>query len=104
MKANQYREYLVTINAPPALEEPLVDCLLDFDAKEGFSSFFVSSHDNSLEGLSLTEQVTGRKKQIRFQMYVMADGLSPLLTKLKEMFNGSGVHYWIIPVIDSGYL
>lgn len=97
-------EYLVTINAPPALEEPLVDCLLDFEAEDGFSSFFVSGHDHRNRGLSLAEQVAGRKKQIRFQMYVLAEGLEPLLEKLKCNFGGSGVHYWVIPVIESGYL
>ena len=104
MNVREHQEYLVTINAPPSLEETLVDCLLDFQAEDGFSSFFVSGHDHRHDGLSLAEQVTGRKKQIRFQMYVLAEGLPLLLAKLKDMFKDSGIHYWVTPVIESGYL
>jgi len=30
--------------------------------------------------------------------------LENLITQLKIGFSGSGIHYWIIPVIDSGVI
>jgi hypothetical protein len=64
-----HQEYLVTINVPPSLEEPIVDCLLMLETQHGFSSFPVNAHHHSNQGLSLSEQVSGRQKRVRFQLY-----------------------------------
>ena len=32
------KEYLVTLNVPPALDEMVADCLLVFEFEQGFSS------------------------------------------------------------------
>ena len=97
-------EYLVTINVPPTLEEAVVDCLLMLESEHGFSSFSVSSHDHRNEGLSLGEQVTGRQKKIRFQMYVPVEELPALLEQLRQDFSGSGIQYWVLPVIENGVI
>ena len=96
------QEFLVTLNVPPSLEEAMVDCLLTFESEDGFSSYPVNAHDHRNEGLSLTEQVSGRQKKIRFQMYLPEQGFSDLLDKLKNEFDGSGIHYWVLPVIRNG--
>ncbi len=97
-----HQEYLVTLNVPPSLEEVLVDSLLMLEAKYGFSSFPVNAHHHENKGLSLAEQVSGRQKKIRFQMYVDVSGLSSLLTQLKQEFAGAGIQYWVLPVIEKG--
>ena len=96
------QEYLVTINAPPILEEAVVDCLLSVDVADGFSSLAVYAHTSDHKDLSLAEQVTGRQKQIRFQMYIPQQQLSDLLAQLKHCFAGSGIQYWVLPVLESG--
>jgi hypothetical protein len=98
------KEYLVTLNVPPSLEEAVVDCLLMLESEHGFCSFPVNSHDHKNEGLSLAEQVSGRQKKIRFQMYVPESGLTALLTQLREEFSGSGIKYWVLPVIENGVI
>ncbi|WP_432742842.1 DUF3240 family protein [Methylobacter sp. G7] len=98
------KEYLVTLNVPPSLEEAVVDCLLMLESEHGFSSFAVNSHDHKNEGLSLAEQVTGRQKKVRFQMYVPEDGLAQLLAQLRAEFSGSGIQYWVLPVIENGVI
>lgn len=98
------KEYLVTLNVPPSLEEAIVDCLLTLESEHGFSSFPVNSHDHRNEGLSLAEQVTGRQKKIRFQMYVPEQGLASLLDQLRTEFSGSGIKYWVLPVIENGVI
>ncbi|MCK4841405.1 MAG: DUF3240 family protein [Methylococcales bacterium] len=95
-------EFLMTINVPPSIEEAIVDCLLTFEAEHGFSSFPVSAHDHINESLSISEQVTGRQRKIRFQMYVAKQDLPMLLDRLKIDFSGSGIQYWILPVIEKG--
>jgi len=96
------QEFLVTINVPPLLEEAVVDCLLAIDAADGFSSLVVSAHGSEHESLSLAEQVAGRKKQIRFQMYVPEQQIKILIERLKQDFSGAGIHYWVMPVLESG--
>ncbi len=98
------KEYLVTLSVPPGIEEAIVDCLLTLESEHGFSSFPISSHDHRNEGLSLAEQVTGRQRKIRFQMYVPEDGLGQLLNQLRAEFSGSGIRYWVLPVVENGVI
>ncbi len=98
------KEFLVTLNAPTGLEEAIVDCLLTFESEHGFSSFPVYAHDHRNEGLSLAEQVSGRQKRLRFQMYVEEAVLTALLARLREDFSGAGIRYWVMPVVDNGMI
>ena len=99
-----YKEYLVTLNIPPSLEEMMVDSLLLLEAEHGFTSFPVSAHHHQNIGLSLAEQVTGRQRRIRFQMYVPVQELPALLEQLRQEFSGSGIQYWVLPVIENGVI
>jgi hypothetical protein len=96
------KEYLVTLNVPPALEGMVVDNLLMMEFERGFSGFPVFAHHHENKGLSIAEQVTGRQKKIRFQMYINGDDLAKLLVNLRESFSGSGVEYWVMPVLENG--
>jgi hypothetical protein len=96
--------YLLTLNAPTSLEEAIVDCLLTFESEHGFSSFPVYAHDHRNQGMSLTEQVSGRQKRLRFQMYIEDPELQSLLSKLRSEFPGSGIRYWVLPVTDNGVI
>lgn len=97
-------EYLVTLNVPVSLEEAVVDCLLVFESEHGFSSFEVNAHDHKNLGLSLAEQVSGRQKKVRFQMYVPEAGLAQLLAELKQSFAGANINYWVSPVYEHGVI
>lgn len=97
-----YNTCLITINVPPALEEAMVDCLLTFETAQGFSSFPVNAHDHRNQGLSVAEQVTGRQRKIRFQMYIDKTFVPALIAKIKADFVGTGLHYWIVPVLEHG--
>ncbi|MBW6454064.1 MAG: DUF3240 family protein, partial [Methyloprofundus sp.] len=46
----------------------------------------------------------GTQRQIRFQMYIPEQKLNGLIAALKRDFSGSGIHYWVMPVLDSGYI
>jgi hypothetical protein len=94
--------YLLTLIAPPSLEEPLVDWLLEFESEYGFSSFPVNGHSSRHEGLTLAEQVSGRRRHIRFEMHLPETELSALIERLKGDFAGAGLHYWVLPILGHG--
>lgn len=96
-----YTEFQVTLNVPPLLEDAMVDCLLAIDS-DGFSSLNVNAHTTNHEQMSLLEQVSGRQKMIRFEMYVKPSQLQPLLTHLKQTMHGAGIQYWVLPVLERG--
>ncbi|MGZ8217868.1 DUF3240 family protein [Methylomagnum sp.] len=93
---------LFTLIASPGLEEPLVDWLLEFKPEYGFSSFPVNGHSSRQGGLSLAEQVSGRKRQVRFEMHLPEAEWRPLVERLNRDFAGAGIHYWVSPVIEQG--
>lgn len=94
--------FLLTVNVPPSLEEALIDFLLSLEWRQGFTSFPANAHDHNLEGLSLAEQVTGRQRKIRFQLYVEKQHIPSLLNQLKAGFAGTGLQYWLLPAIEQG--
>jgi hypothetical protein len=94
--------FLVTLIAPPALEETLVDWLLNYESRYGFSTYPLSGHSSRLEGLTLAEQVSGRKGQIGFQIHLPETEWPGLIECLRRNFSGAGVHYWVSPLVDHG--
>lgn len=95
---------LITLTAPPAIEETLVDWLLQSATHTGFTSYPVNGHSSREEGLTLAEQVAGRKKQINFQMHIAQTEVPAFLENLKRDFAGAGVHYWVLPLADAGHV
>jgi Protein of unknown function (DUF3240) len=93
------KDRLVILNAPSALEEAVVDCLLTLESEHGFTSFPVNVHHHENRGLSLAEQVSGRQKQICFQIHVDEAGAGTLLKHLQEEFAGAGIQCWIVPML-----
>jgi hypothetical protein len=95
---------LLTLLVPPQLEDTLVDWLLSAPAIRGFSSQAASGHSSRTEEMSLNEQVAGRTRRVRFDAQLSGDGLGETLNALRADFQGSGVHYWVMPVLDAGSL
>ena len=92
---------LVILNAPSALEEAVVDCLLTLESEHGFTSFPVNVHHHENKGLSLAEQVSGRQKQTCFQIHIDEVGAGLLLQRLQAEFAGAGIQYWVVPMLGS---
>ncbi len=97
-------DYLVTLGVPPSLEDNVVDCLLTLESERGFSSLQINAHHHLNQGLSIAEQVTGRQKEIRFEIRVSEEGLQELLQQLRLEFSGSQLYYWVSPVLQSGVI
>ncbi len=92
---------LLTIIAPPAMEEELIDWLLMSDDITGFTSQVSNGH-GSRHAMSLAEQVAGRRRQITFSIEVDKSAAENIIIELKLNFYGSGLHYWLLPLSQSG--
>lgn len=95
---------LLVLIVSPAMENTLVDWLLERDDIPGFTSVAVSGHGASASSLSAAEQVAGKQRQIMFQLHLQEDVATTLIEGISDAFGGSGVHYWMTPVLASGHL
>lgn len=92
---------LLTIIAPPAIEEELIDWLLMQEDITGFTSQIANGHGAG-HAMSLAEQVTGRRRQITFAIELKKESADKIIAQLKLNFSGSGLHYWLIQLPQSG--
>lgn len=91
---------LLVMNFNPELEEDMVDYLLGLVDIEGFTSYQVRGH--GIHGnLSLSEQVSGRRKRLQIEMLLEQEAAEQVLAGIRESV-GRDVVWWLQPVINSG--
>lgn len=95
---------LLTIYAPPSLEESLVDWLLENEVVKGFSTANAYGHGERQEPLTVFEQVTGRQRRTQFLVQTDTAIAGDLLRQLQEKFAGVGLYYILTPVLAAGRL
>lgn len=95
---------LLILTLKPSMEEVISDWLIDYDPKMGFTSLPVSGHGSRMKGLSIAEQVSGRKKQVQFKIMLDGEAVEPLMASLRDSFSNSGINYWLLPVERSGLI
>jgi len=93
---------LLSLVVSPMVEDAVIDLLLEHEGVTGFTSFPINGHGASIHSLSLAEQVSGRQRQILFQTYLKSNKMDNLIASLKQTFSGSGIHYWVVPLLTSG--
>ena len=94
----------VTVNAPPALEELLVDWLLERDVP-AFTSYLVHGHTSRPAArLTIAEQVTGRRRRVEFRIEIAAAEVEAFLAELQALTGPADVYYFVIPLLASGHL
>ncbi len=95
---------LFVISVSPALEDQLIDWLLERDGAPGFSSWPSSGHSSDPARLSATEKVSGKQRRLTFQVQLPAARLPAFTAALREDLAGADVHYWVVPLVDAGSL
>ena len=95
---------LLNLVVSPEIEDSITDWLLEREQVGGFSSHVIAGHGSSEKSMSLAEQVAGRRRQVLFHAHLSCIDATELLDALKVDFYGSGMHYWLVPVIESGHL
>ena len=99
---NEMTQALLMLFAPPQLEDALIDWLLQQPAITGFSSVVAYGHGGRPTGMTLLEQVSGRQRRIQFMVHAEAIAAQQLVEELGRAFQGAGLHYLVLPVIDQG--
>jgi len=61
-------------------------------------------HSREHGGYSLLEQVSGRQRRAIFLVQTEAESARSLLDALHTEMSGAGLHYWVMPLIESGRL
>lgn len=95
-------ELCLTLLCPPTLEEKLLDMLLITPAVSLFTSASAAAHGTSNEQLSATEQVLGRALATQIQVLFSSADKESLLASIQQQFSGTGLRYWIAPVLEHG--
>ncbi len=95
---------LVTIIIPAAIEDVIVDWLLEQDGFTGFSSMAVNGYGLGEENMSISEKVTGKTARIMFQMHMDIELSKIILKTLKSDFVTSDIHYVVTPLSEAGNL
>lgn len=94
----------------PALEEKLLDQLLQSAHDLTFTSQSCASHgghsdDGHIHGdLDASEQVLGRARAVLVQVLTPESIAQQLIADLGARFSGSGLRYWLTPVLEEGQL
>ena len=92
---------MLVLIASPALEEAIIDWLLIHPDISGFTSNRGYGHGGG-HNLSVAEQVTGRHNQLMFWIELDQEKAATIISLLKADFAGSHIHYWQLPLIESG--
>jgi len=100
----QCEQALVVLNAPPSLEESVIDWLLARDYATGFTSFPVFGHSTSHSNLSVAEQVSGRERRQQFQVQLDVGGVDSFMHDIKASFGSAGIRFWVLPLYACGQL
>jgi len=95
---------LLNLIVSPQIEDAVVEWLLERDDVPGFSSLLVSGHGSSEHSMTLAEQVAGRSRRVMFLIQLSYDTAGAVLADLRKSFRGSGLHYWLMPVLEAGRL
>ncbi|MGD2118878.1 MAG: DUF3240 family protein [Chromatiales bacterium] len=95
---------LLNLVVSPEVEDSVTDWLLAHTATSGFSSHPIDGHGSSEHSMTLAEQVAGRRRQVLFQLHLSCEDAHSLLGAIKADFRGSGMHYWLLPILESGHV
>ena len=95
---------MLTIIIPTALEDVVIDWMLEQSDIKGFNSSSIYGHGSDETNMSIAERVTGKSRRVMFQTHVTENDAKNILTRLKKEFASSDIHYMIRSLIDAGNL
>lgn len=95
---------MVVLNVPPGLEESMIDWLLGRNGDKGFTTYSVSGHSSEHAGLSAAEQVSGRRKRLRFEVEMPRSAAGAFLGEARDFLGAAHSHCVVYPILASGSL
>ncbi|MBY0454814.1 MAG: DUF3240 family protein [Burkholderiaceae bacterium] len=101
----QVPDCLLTLAAPSALEEELLDTLLAHpEIAPGFTVVHGQGIGTHVELSSAMERVQGRAGRVMVQVALAQSHLPALITTLKTTLPSPQVAYWVVPLLAFGRL
>jgi hypothetical protein len=98
----------IRLDVAPALEERVVDWLLERDDVATFTTYGTHVHGSDRNELSVAEQVSGRQRRVEVRIELAAlvvdDWLAALAALAASFGGGADVHYSVTPILRSGRL
>lgn len=96
---------LLTLQAPLALEEALLELLLDSpELEQGCTVLPAQGLGAGATLATVMEQVQGRARRVLVQAVLRPADLAPLLARLRTQLATPEVRYWTVPVLAAGRL
>lgn len=95
---------LIVLNVAPALEDDIIDWLLERKGDQGFTRVAVHGHGSRQAALTVAEQVTGRQNRVQFDVAIPREESDAFLRDAASQFGGADVHYQILPLLGFGRL
>lgn len=97
-------ELCLYLLCPASLEEQVLDLLLMHPELALFTSTRTGAHGLAFGALSANEQVLGRALATEIHVLLRAGDKDALLEAVRHEFAGTGLRYWITPVMQAGDL
>lgn len=86
----------------PEAEEALLDQLLLNPNSPVFTSQTCASHGGHIGDFDPLEQVLGRAQSVLVQVLLDDEQAQMLIAELRRLFAGTGLRYWLSPVLRVG--
>lgn len=94
---------LLTLVAPRALEEPLLDLLLAHkELVPGFTTTKADGHGTGVRFETVAEHVRGRAQRVRVQMVLPLADAQSVVAIMEQELSGSHIYWWMSPVLAEG--
>jgi hypothetical protein len=93
---------LLALIVTPSIESAVIDWLLERDDITGFTSMPINGHGVSVHSMTAAEQVAGQQRQLMYQIHSTEQVAQKIIVDAKQLFSGSGIHYWLMPMLVSG--
>lgn len=97
-------QILVTLVVPPLLEDACIEMLLEHPCTPAFSSTPARGHGDDPAHLSISEQVSGWRREVRIEVQIADADRAALFEALQARFRTSTVRWRVTPILDAGDL
>ncbi|MEO5702400.1 MAG: DUF3240 family protein [Gammaproteobacteria bacterium] len=93
----------LTLVFPKALEENLVDFLLEHEALAGeFTTSLVEGHGSHIDYQNIAERVRGRARRVQMNILLQRASAQTLINDLRGALPHTDIVYWITPISEFG--
>jgi nitrogen regulatory protein P-II 1 len=97
-------QILLTLIVPIELKDEIVDTLISEDQVSGFSLGKIEGYSRNHSHFNIGEQVEGHRAFYRFEIVIEKNQLDNVKFSLKNACGSSDIHYWLLPLFESGSL